>query len=211
MPEARSVYADHFYLSNWPCDKPNIPSTKRNGPTLTTCKTIRNVVSSAAEDETTGTLCNAKEGVAILPSLIGLGHKQPPTPLKTDNSTTDGFVNYSMKPKKSKTWDMNMHWLRDKEVLKQIRVYWDKGKNNDAKYFTEHFPPSVHGQQGPRYIQSAHLATTPKYMSQTELTRLCKSVLNRVLSPSVLDPKSQSRNQKSNRVLCTKSNRVPCK
>ena len=36
-------------------------------------------------------------------------------------------------------------------------------------------------------------------------------LLNRVLSPSVLDPKSQSMNQKSNRVLCTKSNRVPCK
>ena len=33
-------------------------------------------------------------------------------------------------------------------------------------------------------------------------------LLNRVLSPSVLDPKSQSRNHKSNRVLCTKSNRV---
>ena len=58
-------------------------STKRNRPILTTCKTIRNVVSSAAEAETTGTLCNAKEGVAILPSLLGIGHKQPPTPLKT--------------------------------------------------------------------------------------------------------------------------------
>ena len=40
---------------------------------------------------------------------------------------------------------------------------------------------------------------------------LKEGVLNRFLSPSVLDPKSQSRNQKSNRVLCTKSNRVSCK
>ena len=99
MPEALIVYAGHFYLSDWPRDKPNLPSTKRNGPILTTCKTIRNVVSSAAEAETTGTFYNAKEVVAILPSLIDLGHKQPPTPLKTDNSTTDGFVNSSMKPK----------------------------------------------------------------------------------------------------------------
>ena len=90
MPEACSVYAGHFYLSDWPRDKPNPPSTKRNKPILTTCKTIRNVVSSAAEAETKVTFCNAKEGVAILPSLIGIGHKQPPTPLKTDNSTTDG-------------------------------------------------------------------------------------------------------------------------
>ena len=105
---------------------------------------------------------------------------------------------------------MNMHWLRDKEVLKQIRVYWDKGKNNDADYFTKHFPPSVHRHQRRHYIKSAHLATTLKYMSQTELTRLCDGVLNQVLRPSVLDQKSQSRNQKLNRVLCTKSNRVPC-
>ena len=55
MPEARSVYAGHFYLSDWPHDKPNLPSTKRNGPILTTCKTICNVVSSAAEAETMGT------------------------------------------------------------------------------------------------------------------------------------------------------------
>ena len=123
MKEGRSVYAEKFYLSDWPRDKPNLPSTKRNGPILTTCKTIRNIFSSAVEAETTGKFCNAKEGVAILPSLIGLVHKQPPTSHKTDNSTTDGFVNSSMKPKKSKTWDMNMNWLRDKAVLKQIQVY----------------------------------------------------------------------------------------
>ena len=115
-----------------------------------------------------------------------------------------------MRPKKSKTWDMNMHWLRDKEVLKHIRVYWDKGKNNYADYFTNHFPPIDHRQQIPCYIQSDHLATKLKYMSQTELTRLCEGVLNRFLSPSVLYPKSQSRNHKLNQVLCTKSNRVLC-
>ena len=132
MPEAHSVYAGHFYLSDWPSDKPNLPSTKRNGPILTICKIIHNVVSSAAEAETMGKWCNAKEGVAIIPYLIGLGHQQAPTPLKTDNSTTAAFVNSSMKPKKSKTWDMNMHWLHDKEVIKQIQVYLDKGKNNGA-------------------------------------------------------------------------------
>ena len=60
LPESRSVYAGHFYLSDWPRDKPNLLSTKCNGPILTTCKTIRNVVSSAAEAEITGTFCNAK-------------------------------------------------------------------------------------------------------------------------------------------------------
>ena len=105
-----------------------------------------------------------------------------------------------MNPKKYQKWDMNMHWLRDKEVLKQIRVYWDKGKNNDADYFTKNFPPSINRQQIPRYIQLAHLATTIQYRSQTELTRLCEGVLNRVLGPSFPDPKSKYRTQKLNLV-----------
>ena len=205
MPESRSVYAGHFYISDWPHDKPHLLSTKRNRPILTTCKTIRNVVSLADEAENAGTFCNSKDGVAIISSLIGLCNKQPPTPLKTDNSTTDEFFNSSMKPNKSKTWDMNMHWLCDKEVLKQILVYWDRGKNNDADYFTKHFPPSVHRQKRPCYIQSAHIATTIQHRYQTELTGLCEGVLNRVLSPSVPYPESQSMTQMSNRVPCTQS------
>ena len=52
MPESSSVYAGHFYLSDWPRDKPNLPSTKRNVPILTTCKTVHMVSSSAAEETT---------------------------------------------------------------------------------------------------------------------------------------------------------------
>ena len=47
---------------------------------------------------------------------------------------TEGFVNSGMKPKSSKTWDTNWHWLREKEVLEQLRVYWDIGTKNDADY-----------------------------------------------------------------------------
>ena len=42
--------------------------------------------------------------------------------------------------KKSKTWDMHLHWLRDKEKQKDFKVYWDKGSNNYADYFTKHHP-----------------------------------------------------------------------
>ena len=60
MPEARSLYAGHFYLSDWPRDKPNLPSTKRNGLIITTCKTIHIFFLSSSEAETTGIFCNAK-------------------------------------------------------------------------------------------------------------------------------------------------------
>ena len=76
------------------------------------------------------------------PSLITLDHKQPAKPLKTDNYTTKGFLNSGMKPKHSKTWSMKWYWLRDKEILEQLRVYWDKGTINDANYFTKHPSPT---------------------------------------------------------------------
>ena len=44
-----------------------------------------------------------------------------------------------MKPKRSKTWDIKMNWLRDKYILKHKRVYWDKGNNNNSDYFTKHY------------------------------------------------------------------------
>ena len=62
------------------------------------------------------------------PALIILDHEQPATLLKTDNSMIEGYVNSGMKPKRSKTWDMKWHWLSDKEVLDQLRVYWGRGQ-----------------------------------------------------------------------------------
>ena len=76
------------------------------------------------------------------------------TPIKTANSTTDGFFNSGMKPKRSKTWDMKWHCIKDKEVLKQLRLYWDKGKNNGADYFTNHHPPTHRHKMRPWYINT---------------------------------------------------------
>ena len=66
------------------------------------------------------------------PALIPLYHKQPATTPKIENSTTEGFINLGMKPKRSKIWDMKWHWLRDKEVLEKLIVYRDKVTNNNA-------------------------------------------------------------------------------
>ena len=100
MPEARSFYAGHFYLSDWPSPSPIKPNPNRNGHIHTECKTIRNGLSSAAESETCGTFNNGKKAIGIRSALISLDHKQPAIPLKTENSTTEGFVNSGMKPKR---------------------------------------------------------------------------------------------------------------
>ena len=113
----------------------------------------RNVVSSAAEAETHGVFHNAKIGVNIRHLLQKMGHRQPPTPIATDNSTTAGFANNNIQLKKSKSWDMNLHWLRDREHRKQFLIEWQKGAANGADYHTKHHPTMHHRQMRSKYIQ----------------------------------------------------------
>jgi hypothetical protein len=40
-----------------------------------------------------------------------LGHQQPATPLRTDNSTAFGILNETIKQKRSKAMDMGYHWI----------------------------------------------------------------------------------------------------
>ena len=140
LPNAKSRIAGYYYLtSDLINDAPPI-----NAPILVICKTLKHVVSSAAEAETAGVFTNAQIALPIRHTLEALGHPQPPTPIKTDNSTATGFVNNNMQQKRSKSWDMRYHWLRDRETQKHIRVYWDKGLHNYADYFTKHHPTSYH-------------------------------------------------------------------
>ena len=147
LPKARSRLAGYFRL----LDKNK--QFKYNGAILIECKTIRHVVSSAAEAETHGVFHNAKIGVNLRHLLEAMGHKQPPTPLVTDNSTTAGFVNKNIQLKKSKSWDMNLHWLRDRENQKQFTVTWEKGSGNKADYHTKHHPTVHHRNSRRKYIR----------------------------------------------------------
>ena len=129
----------------------------RNAPILTECKTIKNVVGSAAEAETGGLYGNAQMGIIIRHALEELGHPQPPTPLKTDNATANSFVHSNLRQKRSKTWDMRWNWLRDQTTLNALRIYWAPGTDNDADYFTKHHHTLHHPIQHPRYILKKHL------------------------------------------------------
>jgi hypothetical protein len=159
LPNARSRYAGHFYLSSRPTPLPAKPAPKTNGPILTICKTIRGVMASAAEAETAGVYGNAQEAIACRISLLALGHAQPATPIKTDNSTAHSFVHANIKQRRSKTWDMRWNWLRHKDLHAQLRIYWDKGENNRADYFTKHHPPTHHQIMRPQYVLNAHQIT----------------------------------------------------
>ena len=71
-------------------------------------------MASAAESEIGGLFMNSQEAVPEMTTLIELGHPQPPTPLKTDNSTSDGILNGTVKQKLSKALVMKFYWLKDR-------------------------------------------------------------------------------------------------
>ena len=67
MIEEQSSYAGNSYLSDWPSPSQIKPNPNRNGPIHTECKKIRNVVSSAAKDETCGTFNSGKTAINMQP------------------------------------------------------------------------------------------------------------------------------------------------
>ena len=100
MPNAKSRIADNFQLSDH-LTKTNNP--KLNGAILVVYKALKNIVSSSAECEIAGLFYNAQMAIPIRYMLEKLNHTQPPRPLKTDNSTTDGFIHKNIHQKHSKS------------------------------------------------------------------------------------------------------------
>jgi hypothetical protein len=75
-----------------------------NGAILIISKVLKHVMSSAAEAEIGAFFINAKEGAVLRTTLEELGHKQPPTPMETDNTTATGYSNGTIKKNVQKPW-----------------------------------------------------------------------------------------------------------
>ena len=152
-------------------------------------------MASAAEAETGGVFGNAQKCISIRRALTALGHPQPATPIKTDNSTTNNFVHANLRQKRSKTWDMKWNWLRDRETQNHLNVYWDKGSNNNADYFTKHHPPIHHRMQRPVFILKNNHASQKRSISPAALKSAIITQLNSLTVTScegVLDGRTVS-------------------
>ena len=166
-PEAQSRAGGHIFLSN------DVKYPPNNGSILTIAQVIKRVMSSATEAEMAALFIVAKECVYIRLVLEEMGHKQPATPIQTDNNTAEGVINKKVQPKRTKAMDMNLYWLRDRETLKQFRTYWRSGKLNLADYLTKHHPAAHHRSVRKEY--QTPQATLDKLREQNrkleELTR----------------------------------------
>ena len=61
-------------------------------------------------------------------------------------------MNSKVRPKRLKSMDMRFYWLRDRETLKQFRIYWRSGKLNLADYFTKHHAAAHHRNTRGEYL-----------------------------------------------------------
>jgi hypothetical protein len=139
VSNARSHLGGLFFLGN---KHPH--QYKLYGSILNVAAVIKNVVASAAESEVGACFQNAQSGAPLRVTLTELGHIQPPTPLRTDNSTAFGILNETIKQKRSKAMVMRYHWLTDRVRQKQFDVYWRPGRENLGDYHTKHHSAQHH-------------------------------------------------------------------
>ena len=87
-----------------------------------------------------------------LQSLEAIGHKQQASKIKTDNDTANSFIHSTIHLKHSKTWNMCYNWLCKGIAHALLNVFWNRGKNNLADYFTKHHSPAQHHIQQYKYF-----------------------------------------------------------
>ena len=96
---SKSRAGGYFYFSN------HINPTL-NGPIYCLFTLLKAVMSSAAETELGGLFLNATNVDSIRNTLHDMNRPQPPTPIKTDNTTTLGVITNTTKRKRTKAIDM---------------------------------------------------------------------------------------------------------
>lgn len=147
-PNARSVAGGVFYLLN----KDN--SLKHNGPCHAISSLIPVVVASVAEAEYAALFINGREGAMLRTILKDLGYPQPTTPMYCDNACAVGIATDTITPKRTKSIDMNFHWIRDRVRQSFFTVHWRKGSDNLADFFTKPLSISTHRTHMPFLVHT---------------------------------------------------------
>jgi hypothetical protein len=148
--EAKSRAGEFFYMGNATKNDKKLT----NGAILIVSKVLKHVMSSAAEAEIGAVFLNAKEVAVLRTTLEELGHKQPPTPMETDNTTATGYSNGTIKQKRTQAMDMRFYWIKGRVKQGQFQIYWGPGYQNLADYFTKHHSLAHHKRVCNVYIHA---------------------------------------------------------
>ena len=138
---SRSRAGAHIFLSE------NDSKPKLNGTVLTIAQIIKTVMSSSSEAEMKAIYITSKNMTLLLNTLIEMDWPQPQTPFQIYNSTLVGFTDKTIVNKATKSADMKLWWLRDRESKEQFRYYWVPGSENEGDYSTKHHPRIYHEEK----------------------------------------------------------------
>ena len=104
----------HFFMAS------NIAIPENNGAVHTVAQIIKTVMSSAEEAKLGAIYINCREAILARLLFEAMVHRQPPTPMQTNNSTTLGVVTNKIQPKRTKAMDMRFYWLRCRANQRQF-------------------------------------------------------------------------------------------
>jgi hypothetical protein len=170
----RSVAGGLAYLGN--ADDP----TAINGPIMVFSSVIQNVMASIGEAEYAAAFHTAQMAAGLRKTLSDLGYPQPATYILVDNEVASGIASNTIEPKRTKSIDMQFHWLRDRVQMQEFIVIWRKGVYNLADFFTK--PLSVKDHQSVMHLLVRVPSSSPAMLTRralrTQLWRDCLAVRN---------------------------------
>ena len=105
----------------------NTPMQKEEpyqGDVCKKCSIIKSIAASVVEFETLTLFLNCQNTIIVRKMAKELGHSQPATPTRVDNATTNNCARNNLQQKKSKSFDMRLHWLRDQMNNIQFETHW---------------------------------------------------------------------------------------
>ena len=154
----------------------DIAVPENNDAVHTVTQIIKTIMSSAAEAELGALYINCRKAIPARHLLKAMGHRQPPTPMKTDNSTALGVVTNKIHPKRTKAIYMRFHWLCCRANQCQFRTYWRAGPTNKGDYVTKHHAASHHKNVRADYLTPTNRLEQLRHHIQARITGLASRV-----------------------------------
>jgi hypothetical protein len=148
------------------------PHTTHNAPLHAFCQRIPVVVASVAEAEYAAAFGGGQVLVKLTLTLTNLGHPQQSPPLLfVDNECAIGLATSSVRPKKSKSIDMRLDWLKERAGQHFFRlVLFLPGLIHQPHRFLYQNPPHIPSPSCPP-LPSRH-PTIPSALQPHRITPL---------------------------------------
>jgi hypothetical protein len=124
-------------------------------------------MASIGEAEYAAAFHTAQMAAGLRKTLSDLGYPQPPTYILVDNKVAHGIASNTIEPKRTKSIDMQYHWLRDRVQLREFIVIRRKSTYNLADFFTK--PLSVRERSYHQFVM--HLLVRVPSTSPTRTPR----------------------------------------